>query len=171
VKFDKNGRLVPTFPNAVYWSNERHWNWAKEPNEKEKASFLKENFDPLKEAGVVQFLDVQRDLMPWLPGLSVQFAHGHTEAMMTLHIDTGHQHYVYCADLMPSSFHINMPWVMAYDVRPLETLEEKEWLLTHAVEKGWNLIFEHDPAGACATVRKDERGRIVVQEKSAGLPT
>jgi glyoxylase-like metal-dependent hydrolase (beta-lactamase superfamily II) len=169
VKFDKNGKLTPTFPNATYWSNERHWNWAMEPNDREKASFLKENFVPLKEAGLVKFLDVQQDLMPWLPGLSVKYVYGHTEAMMALHIDTGEKKYVYCADLMPSSFHISMPWVMAYDVRPLVTLEEKEWLLSNAVELDWNLIFEHDPAGACGTVGRDEKGRIVLKEKSSGF--
>ncbi len=169
VKLDATGKPVPTFPNAVHWSNGQHWRWAMNPNEREKASFLKENFVPLKEAGLVEFLDAQQGLLPWLPGLSVQFVHGHTEAMMALHIDTGDKYYVYCADLMPSSFHINMPWVMAYDIRPLITLEEKEALLTNAAEKNWNLIFEHDPVGACGTVRRDERGRIVLDRKTDEL--
>lgn len=165
VKIDGKGKFVPTFPNAVYWSNELHWRWAMQPNDKEKASFLQENFVPLKDAGVLQFLDVQRDLLPWLPGLSVQYVFGHTEAMMTLHIDTSEQYFVYCADLLPSSFHVNMPWVMAYDVRPLVTLEEKAWLLNHAADKNWNLLFEHDPVGGCGTVIRDDRGRIVLKEK------
>ncbi len=166
VKFDKNGKLTPTFPNANYWSNERHWNWALNPNDREKASFLVENFVPLQKEGKVKFLDVQQDLLPWLPGLSVHFSYGHTEAMMSLHIDTGDDYYVYCADLMPSAFHISMPWIMAYDIRPMVTLEEKEWLLSNAVDKNWKLLFEHDPAGACGTVHRDVRGRIVLKEKS-----
>jgi glyoxylase-like metal-dependent hydrolase (beta-lactamase superfamily II) len=165
VKLDENKKLVPTFPNATYWSNERHWKWAVEPNERERASFLQENFVPLKEAGVVKFIDVQKDLLEWLPGLKIQFLYGHTEAMMMLHVDTGEMVYVYCVDLIPSSFHIGMPYVMAYDVRPLLTLEEKEWLLTNAVEKNWTLIFEHDPEGGFGTLMRDVKGRIALREK------
>ncbi len=165
VKYDGNGHLVPAFPNAKYWSNEKQWNWAMTPNEREKASFLKENFVPLKEAGVLQFIDVQRNPVDWLPGLKVQFAYGHTEAMMALHIDAGTEHFVYCADLMPSSFHLGMPYVMGYDIRPLVTLEEKEWLLSNTLEKDWTLIFEHDPDGGFGKLMKNERGRVVLKEK------
>lgn len=172
VRLDENGQLVPTFSNANYWSNELQWRTAMEPNEKERASFLKENFVPLREAGRVQFIDVQRDMVEWLPGLQVQFTYGHTDAMMSLHIDSPQGHFVYCADAMPSSFHLNMPWVMAYDIRPLDTLEEKAWLLENAAEKDWRLIFEHDPSAVCATVLRSENGRIVVKEKYADdLPT
>ena len=165
VKFDEAGRLVPSFPNAVYWSNEVQWSWAMNPNEREKASFLQENFVPLKDAGVLQFIDVQKDPVAWLPGLEVQYAYGHTEAMMALHIDAGAGHFVYCADLMPSSFHLGMPYVMGYDIRPLVTLKEKEWLLSHAVEGDWTLIFEHDPDGGFGKLTRDEKGRIVLKEK------
>lgn len=161
----EDGRLIPAFPNAVYWSNEVHWKWAMEPNARETASFLKENFVPLKEAGVLRFLDVQRDLMPWLPGIDIQFADGHTEALMALHLDVAGQHYVYCSDLMPSSFHIGMPYVMGYDVRPLVTLEEKAWLLDNAQKNQWTLIFEHDPKHSFGKLKYDERGRVVIEEK------
>ncbi len=164
VILDKNGKLVPTFPNAVYWSNEVQWKTAMEPNDKEKASFLKENFVPLREAGVVQFIDVQRDMLEWLPGLNIHFTHGHTDAMMSLLIKSGHGDFMYCADAMPSSFHLSMPWVMAYDIRPLVTLEEKAWLLENAVDNDWRLIFEHDPKMACATLMRSEKGRIHVKE-------
>lgn len=165
VSFDANGNLVPTFPNATYWSNEVQWRTAMEPNEKEKASFLKENFVPLKEAGRVQFIDVQRDILEWLPGLKVQFTYGHTDAMMMLHIDTPKGKYVYCADTMPATYHLNMPWVMAYDIRPLTTLEEKAWLLENAVDNDWRLIFEHDPQTACASLMRSENGRVIVKER------
>jgi len=167
VSFDENGKLVPTFPNAIYWSNEQQWRSAMDPNEKEKASFLKENFVPLKEAGRVQFIDVQRDMLDWLPGLKVQFTHGHTDAMMSLHIDAPQGYFVYCADAMPSSYHLNMPWVMAYDIRPLTTLEEKAWLLETAVDNDWRLIFEHDPQTACASLLRSENGRVIVKERFA----
>jgi glyoxylase-like metal-dependent hydrolase (beta-lactamase superfamily II) len=165
VKIDEKGNYVPTFPNATYWSNEVHWNWAMEPNAREAASFLKENFVPLKEAGVLRFIDVQKELVEWLPGIQIQFAYGHTEALMALHLDVDGKKYVYCSDLLPSSFHIGMPYVMAYDIRPLVTLEEKGQLLTQSLEEDWTLIFEHDPAGAFGKVAKDERGRIVLSEK------
>jgi len=164
VSKDANGNLFPTFPNATYWSNEVHWRSAMEPNEREKASFLKENFVPIQQAGRLQFIDVQKDMVEWLPGLSVQFTYGHTDAMMTLHIDSPQGHFAYCADAMPSTFHLNMPWVMAYDIRPLITLEEKGWLLETAEEKGWKLIFEHDPITAMASLTKTETGRFVVKE-------
>lgn len=169
VKFDENKRLVPAFPNAVYWSNKVHWNWAMEPNERERASFLKENFVPLQEQGVLKFIDVQKDMLSWLPGLQVKFTYGHTEAMMALHLDDGKKQYIYCADLMPSSFHLGRPYVMAYDIRPLVTLEEKDWLLPTALEQQWILIFEHDPVAACATLSKDERGRITAGRTSPSL--
>ncbi len=165
VKKDEAGRLVPTFPNATYWSNEVHWRWAMEPNAREAASFLKENFVPLKDAGVLRFLDVQRDLLPWLPGVQVQFAYGHTEALMALHIDMEGRRFVYCSDLMPSSFHIGMPYIMAYDIRPLVTLEEKAWLLENGLANDWTLIFEHDPQASFGTLTRDERGRIALKEK------
>ncbi|MCB0520746.1 MAG: MBL fold metallo-hydrolase [Lewinellaceae bacterium] len=170
VKYDEKNNLVPTFPNATYWSNERQWDAAMNPNEKERASFLKENFVPLKEAGVVQFIPVKDEIVEWLPGISIQFVYGHTEAMMVLHIRAGGKHLVYCADLMPSSFHISLPWVMAYDIRPLVTLQEKEWLLENAAANGWILIFEHDPAEAFGRVEKDEKGRIKLTEKFSHLP-
>ncbi|MBK7871452.1 MAG: MBL fold metallo-hydrolase [Saprospiraceae bacterium] len=164
VKFDSEGKLVPTFPNATYWSNEIHWNWAMQPNEREKASFLKENFVPLREAGVVQFIDIQEEDMEWLPGIHLRFVYGHTEAMMIPIIKIANKTLIYCADVMPSSYHIGMPYVMSYDVRPLVTLVEKEKILYEAVTNKNILLFEHDPFIAAATVTQDDRGRIVLEK-------
>lgn len=161
----QNGKLVPTFPNATYWSNEVHWRWAMEPNDREKASFLKENFVPLQEAGVLRFIDVQKDDLEWLPGFKLRFVYGHTEAMMVPILETNGRTLVYCADVIPSSFHIGMPYVMSYDIRPLLTLEEKERILTDAVQQNQLVSFEHDPQTACVTMTHDDRGRIV-QKKS-----
>lgn len=164
VSKNENGSFFPTFPNAKYWSNEKHWNWAMNPNDRERNSFLKENFVPLREFGVVQFIDHSKPTLEWLPGINIQFVYGHTEAMMILEIEYNHQTYIYCADLFPSSHHIPMPYVMAYDVRPLITLEEKERILQKAADHNHVLIFEHDPKIDAATVKRDEKGRISIHE-------
>lgn len=157
-----NNELIPTFPNAKYWSNETHFNWASKPNDREKASFLKENFMPLKEHDVINFIDERQDAN-WIPGIDVRYSFGHTEAMMSpiIHLPNG-KRLIYCADLMPSAYHIPMPYVMCYDIRPLQTLKEKEVLLTDAVEKGDILFFEHDPVNQCGIVKRNEKGRIVL---------
>jgi glyoxylase-like metal-dependent hydrolase (beta-lactamase superfamily II) len=160
VKYDANQNLVPTFPNATYWSNEVHYNWAYYPNPREKASFLKENFVPLKKAGVLQFIDVQKDDLEWLPGIDIRFVYGHTEAMMVPIFHQGDHTLVYCADVIPSSFHIGMPYVMSYDLRPLDTMREKGRILEDGVDRGHYLFFEHDPATACVQVERNDRGRI-----------
>jgi len=170
VKYDNNNnKLVPTFQNAIYWSNEVHWNWALHPNEREKASFLKENFVPLQEAGVVQFIDIQQDDLEWLPGFKIRFVYGHTEAMMLPILTYNNRTFIYCADVIPSSYHIGMPYVMSYDVRPLITLEEKERILQEGIKNGDILLFEHDPAVVGATLRLDERGRVVAKDLLEGL--
>jgi len=164
VSKDAEGNLFPTFPNATYWSNKSHWDWAMNPNPREKASFLKENFVPLQEAGQLKFIE-EKDGVEFLPGIHVQFVNGHTSMMMMLVIDYQKTKLVYCADLIPSSFHIGLPYVMAYDVQPLLTLKEKKWLLEKAEEENWILFFEHDPITECATLKKNERGRIVADRK------
>lgn len=160
----EDGTLIPTFPNAKYWSNERHWNWAMNPNDRERNSFLKENFVPLREHGVIEFIDFSKPVVEWLPGINIRFVYGHTEAMMLPEIEFNNQTYIYCADLFPSSHHIPMPYVMAYDVRPLLTLEEKEIILKRAAEHKHILIFEHDPKIDAATVKVDEKKKIVLDE-------
>lgn len=141
-----DGRLFPAFPRARYWTNRRHWDWAFEPNLREKASFLKENFVPLLEHGVVAWCEDGQEI---LPGLSVRFVHGHTEAQMIPFIKAGDQTVVYCADLIPSSGHIRPAYVMAYDVRPLVSLEERISFVKEAVAQQYILYFEHDPRYAC----------------------
>ena len=167
VKRNAEGDLVPTFPNATYWSNEKHYNWAIRPNPREKASFLKENIIPLKEAGVLQFLPVQKEDLEWLPGFKVRFVYGHTEAMMVPIIDFRGKRLFYCADVIPSSFHVSLPYIMSYDLRPLMTLEEKTRILEEAVTNQGYLFFEHDPKTAAATIKKNDRNRFVLGETVA----
>ncbi len=154
------------FPNAIYWSNERHLKWAMHPNDREKASFLKENFMPLVEQNRLRFIPVRQDTT-FLPGFKVRFFHGHTDAMMAPLLQTDKGAVLYCADAMPSQWHIGMPYVMAYDVRPLQTLKEKAKMLDEAVRKKQILFFEHDPVAECGTVRRESNGRIVLDRVGA----
>lgn len=162
VKKDDKGNLIPTFPKATYWSNEKHWNWALNPNYREKASFLKENIVPLQDHNVIQFIDVQ-DGIQFTDSISIDFAYGHTEALMVPYIklDNG-KTLVYTADLLPSHCHIGMPYVMGYDVRPLVTLKEKELLYEKTVNTNHMIFFEHDKDIACAELIKNEKGRVVL---------
>lgn len=161
VSKDENGQLVPTFPKATYWSNEKHYDWAFDPNERERASFLKENFVPLKEQGVLEFVPAA-DRSTWFKGFDIMLCYGHTEAMMLPIIEHNGKTMVYCADLLPSAGHIGMPYVMSYDVRPLETLKEKGSLLKTAAERNWYLFLEHDKENELITVRHNEKGRIIL---------
>lgn len=152
-----------SFPNAVYWSNERHYQWASQPNEREKASFLPENILPLQEKGRLQFLPVRQNL-EFLPGFRVRFYYGHTEAMMAPLIQSQHGPVFYCADTIPSRWHVGMPYIMAYDVRPLLTLKEKAQILRDAVRHKHILMFEHDPMAAAGTIALDDKGRFVLEK-------
>ena len=169
VRYDEDGQLVPTFPRATYWSNERHYDWAYRPNAREAASFLHENFVPLRERGVLRFLPTDRDRFEWLPGLEVQLCYGHTDAMMALHLDLSDRQLCYAADLLPSSFHVSLPWVMSYDVRPLQTLAEKQPFLEEMSRENAYVFFEHDPATAAGKIYQDERGRYRVRAASEYL--
>lgn len=157
-------KIIPTFPNATYWSNQKHWDWAIKPNFREKASFLSENILPLQELGILKMIDVQQDIS-WRNNIHIRFLYGHTEAMMCPIIKSQNQTFIYCADLIPSIHHIGMPYVMSYDVRPLETMKEKEWLLNYAFENNAKLILEHDPEFEYCTIIKNEKNQYIAGEK------
>lgn len=160
----ENDLLVPAFKNATYWSNALHWNWAVHPNEREKASFLKENILPIQESGQLQFIDVPAsgtEKLPatsFLPDFDIRFVSGHTESMMLPQIHYKGTTIVYMADLLPSQGHIPLPYVMAYDMFPLTTLGEKKKFLHEAVQENCVLFFEHDPLYECCTLQQTERG-------------
>ncbi|MDX1478083.1 MAG: MBL fold metallo-hydrolase [Saprospiraceae bacterium] len=158
------GEIVPTFPNAVYWTNARHYDWAIAPNPRERASFLRENIVPLAEHGVLQFIDEEQHTS-WLDGIRVFFAYGHTEAMMIPLISIGNQTVAFCADLLPSSMHVRMPYVMSYDVRPLQTLKEKQAFFDEAIAADYILFLEHDPVTECIRIGKNDRGRIEIVQR------
>jgi len=165
-------RLVPAFRNATYWSNSRHWKWATEPNDREKASFLKENILPIQSSGQLRFVDVTERSeglgggggLPGggagaiLPGLSVRLVYGHTDAMMLPQVTYKGRTIVFMADLLPSVDHIPMAWVMAYDMFPLTTLTEKKAFLEEAAAGDYVLFFEHDPVHECCLLEKTDKG-------------
>ncbi len=170
-------KLDTTFKNATYWSNELHWKWATEPNDREKASFLKENILPINESGQLKFVD---GIMPanhnantitqvaknklqtidsnLIPHISYRIVNGHTDAMMLPQIQYKNQTIVFMADLLPSIAHIPIPYVMAYDMFPLTTLQEKKSFLNEAAQNNYTLFFEHDAQSECCTVQQTEKG-------------
>ena len=148
-------KLAPTFKNAKYWSNSKHWDWATNPNPREKASFLKENILPIQESGQLNFIDKEGE---WLPGFDVLLVNGHTESMMLPLITYKESKVLFCADLLPSVGHLPIPYVMGYDVRPLETLKEKERILQNTVNQNWTLFFEHDSINEACNLVNTERG-------------
>lgn len=161
IKYDEKGNLVPTFPNAKYWSNKAHYDWAVKPNAREAASFLAENFVPLLENGVLHFLDIEQGVT-FNQNIYIDFVYGHTEAMMIPFIKLPNgKTLVYCADLLPSHHHIPMPYVMAYDIRPLDTLREKQSFFEKVSDNQHVLFFEHDPVLACGTVTMSEHGKFI----------
>ena len=160
-------KLVPAFKNATYWSNENHWKWATEPNDREKASFLKENILPIQESGKLQFLEAsgqgsENKLNCYSTPLSADFSFftvsGHTDAMMLPKLNYQGRTLVFMADLLPSAAHIPLPYVMAYDMFPLTTLKEKKAFLTEAQQNDYVLFFEHDPTIECCTLQMTEKG-------------
>jgi glyoxylase-like metal-dependent hydrolase (beta-lactamase superfamily II) len=144
-----------TFKNANYWCNERQWEWATKPNPREKASFLKENIIPIQQSGQLKFTNDEEEIYP---GFKVKYVNGHTDAMMIPHINVKGRTIVYVADLMPSTAHIPIPFVMGYDTRPLITMDEKEAFLNTAAENDYILFFEHDPINECCTIQKTDKG-------------
>jgi len=150
-------KLKPAFKNAFYWSNKDHWDWAVNPNEREKASFLKENILPIQDSGQLRFID-SKDGVQFSENFQVKFAHGHTEAMMLPLISYKGHEILYMADLLPSVGHLPMPYVMAYDMFPLKTLTEKKIILTEALEKQYILYLEHDAINECCTLQQTEKG-------------
>ena len=164
LELDAKGKIIPTFPNATYWTNDVHYEWANNPNAREAASFLKENFVPLKDAGVLKLIDVEEGVR-FSESISLSFVNGHTEAMMIPYINmpSGNT-LIYCADLIPSHHHVQLPYIMAYDMKPLESLREKQALHERATDGKHFLFFEHDLDVACGNIVKNEQERVVFGE-------
>lgn len=148
------------FKNAKVWSNQEHWQWAIEPNAREKASFLKENIMPIQESGHLHFISRTHQTFQKSSelGFGVLFANGHTEKQMIPHIEYKEKTIVFMADLLPTAGHVPLPYVMGYDTRPLLTLDEKKLFLEKAATNGWYLFLEHDAHNEIITVQHTEKG-------------
>jgi glyoxylase-like metal-dependent hydrolase (beta-lactamase superfamily II) len=165
VSKDESGALYPAFPKAKYWTTKRHYDWAYDPNARERASFLKENFVPLMDAGVLHFTEETQGY-PWSEDIRLRFTYGHTESMMHPEIRVREGLTIfYAADLIPSAHHVGLPYIMGYDIRPLVTLEEKTKFLAEFAAKGYVLFLEHDKDTECITIKLDDRGRPMVDRK------
>lgn len=156
---DRTG-YEPAFKNAKFWSNKDHWQWAVEPNPREKASFLTENIQPIKESGQLNFIDVPHDNFNGTTplGFDLIFVDGHTDKQMLPKIQYKDKTIVYTADLIATAGHVPLVYVMGYDTRPLLTIKEKEIFLDKAVDENWILAFEHDAHNQLATLKRTERG-------------
>jgi glyoxylase-like metal-dependent hydrolase (beta-lactamase superfamily II) len=156
---DRTG-YEPAFKNARFWSNENHWNWATHPNARERASFLKENINPIEESGQLNFIaqKEQNLLTKTELGFDILFTDGHTEKQMIPHIKYQGKTLVFMADLLPTVGHIPLPYVMSYDTRPLLTLEEKGSFLNKAADNDYYLFLEHDAKNEICTVKRTEKG-------------
>jgi glyoxylase-like metal-dependent hydrolase (beta-lactamase superfamily II) len=156
-------KLLPAFKNATYWSNPTHWDWAVHPNAREKASFLKENILPIQESGQLQWIHDREnqsinETTSFTENIEIRFAKGHTAAMMLPQVSYKGKTIVFMADLLPMAAHIPLPYVMAYDMFPLTTLNEKQAFLQEAVANDYVLFFEHDPIHECGKLMNTEKG-------------
>ena len=156
---NKTGYEV-AFKNAKYWANESHWNWATQPNQREKASFLSENILPMQESGQLHFIDQSTTDFSFATELNfgVFYVNGHTEKMMIPHIQYKDKTIVFCADLIPTAGHLPLPYVMGYDTRPLLTMPEKSKFLEAAASNNYYLFLEHDAHNEIITVEQTEKG-------------
>lgn len=155
---DKTGYEV-AFKNANFWTNKNHWQWATQPNAREKASFLSENLLPMQESGQLQFINrPELDFATCELGFDIFYVDGHTEKMMIPHIKYKHKTIVFCADLIPTAGHIPLSYVMGYDTRPLLTLPEKAKFLQNAAQHNYYLWLEHDAHNPIITVENTEKG-------------
>ncbi len=152
----KGENLIPAFKNASYWSNQQHWDWAVFPNEREKASFLRENIIPIQESGQLKFLSPQQSDLT--DNVSVRFTYGHTDAMMLPQVTYKGKTILYAADLIPTAAHIPVPYVAGYDVFPLKSMDEKKEILNEALANEYILFLEHDAINECCTLIQTEKG-------------
>lgn len=145
-----------TFPRARYWSHSAQWAWAAQPNVREKATFLRENLEPIEQSGHLHFVDAYP--APFGPHIELLSVDGHTEKMVLPKLRVGTRTVVFTADLIPTTAHIPVHYVMGYDVRPLQTMDEKASFLRQAAEENWLLISDHDPVQEAYTVQVTEKG-------------
>ncbi len=155
VEYNEAGELTPAFKNARYWVSRQQWEWAVNPNHREKASFLKENFIPIKENGQLEIIDSNFEL---IPGLELRLFDGHTNGQIIPFIKYNNKTIVYVADLIPTSAHIPLSWICAFDTKPLTAMDEKNEFLEMALSNEYILFFEHDINVECCSLKMTEKG-------------
>ena len=153
IKYNEDKELVPAFKNAKFWISKQQWEWAINPNHREKASFLKENILPMQDN--LQLIDNETDFSE---NIKLKLFNGHTNGQIIPHINYNGKTIVFMGDLLPSTAHIPMPWVMSYDTRPLLTLEDKKRFFDDAIKNNYTLFFEHDLYNECCTIKQTEKG-------------
>jgi len=156
----ENNKFVPTFTNAKYHVQKKHYEWAVNPSDRDKASFIPHTFNPLKEEGILNFIEGDSFFDDEIQFLTI---HGHTFSQQMLKISDSSSTFLFCGDLIPTMYHIPIPYVMGYDIQPLVTIQEKKNFLQLAVDENWKLIFEHDYDNVCATVKKTDKGFLFDQ--------
>lgn len=161
----ENGKWIPNFPNAKFHVQQKHFEWALNPSERDKGSFIKERFLPLAEEGLLNL----KDDTSFDDEIELIIINGHTFFQQIIKISDGSKTLLYCGDLLPFSTHIPLPYVMGYDLQPLVTVQEKKNILQRAMEENWILFFEHDPFNVAATVSKNEKGYFA-EKKFSELP-
>jgi len=161
--YDQAGNLQITYPSATTYVSQRNFEHAGSPGPRERASYLRENRDPLEQGE----LKLTQDKEEILPGIIVHLLDGHTKGMQAIQVGEGEGALLYVADLMPTAHHVSVPYVMGYDLCAETSMQEKERFLTQAAAEGWTIVFEHDRESAAATVAKDSRGRFVVDAQVA----
>ncbi len=158
---ERNNKLVPTFENATYYVQKENLDTALNPNRREKASYLKQNFQPLIDNKCLKLLDGETELFD---GIYLSLTFGHTQAQQNVKITDQTNTLFYCADLIPTATHTKLAWVMGYDLNPLKIIEEKEVILTQAANNNWHLFFEHDPYCDAAQVKFNGKDFEVTQK-------
>lgn len=153
-----NGVLEPTFPNAAHYVQKAHWEASQQPTDRDRASFMHDDFMLLHERGMLKFIDGEKEIFP---GISVLVCNGHTTAQQLPKVSDGKNTLLFLCDLVPTTSHIPFPYIMGYDLRPLVTLEEKKKMLPQAEQEGWTLFFEHDPDTVAVRLLKTEKGYAV----------
>jgi len=159
--FDNKGNIIPAFPNAKYYVSEKNWIAGNNPNPKDRASYLKENFLSLKDSGLLNIIAENETI---LDGISTYVVNGHTEGQQLIKIDGEDETIIFCSDLIPLESHLKIPWIMGYDLNASLTMQEKEVFLNKASKNNWILFFYHDPDIIAVKIKKDNKYYKIIDE-------
>ncbi len=161
----RNGRVLPTFPNARYYVQRGEWEYAQRATERDRISYISDNYNPLVESGQMELIDGAREL---LPGISVEVYPGHTQHLQAVSLESNGKRACYISDLIPTTAHLDIAWGMAFDLFPLDTIASKKKFYARAIPENWLMIFTHDPKRPWAYVDLTEDGKYVARAVSDG---